>query len=471
MAAARRLQTYTPRHNVTTTSTTHESPLTPRVLIARGADPIELAAKADPFGDQVHTILFVLWAVALPLGNIPWAKDVLFGGLIVWSVLRATVGHVDYAWAGIFRNPLALLLMAWVAWSSASLLWSPNPAFGSDQLGGLRMLAIPFVAWPVLRKWRLALGGFLVGGTLIGAGIVAQFSGWVDIPDFDPTRESRLSMSMGVWTAGLVCSATFIGHYLLTGIKSGTAAVVWHIAGGSIVIMAIVLNGTRSCWIALFIAGIGSTLILMVLAPSLRRRFFLIVTAAIAGLATAATIDDAFLDSRGAAMILRRSIPAIVEFQETSTFAVNQGTIHYRRKMWNGGYNLIVQRPLIGWGLGGFSAGLINQPGLASRHNPDGTPINANQFNPHSSYVYQAASTGLIGFGIMAGTLIVAICLMVSRIRRTPMTIVPLAMLSMWIVVSTFESTLLSGIGGGLLIMFLLPALATRPNAKVVAAS
>lgn len=447
---------------MTTASTIHEALPTPRALIARGADPIELAAQADPFGDRVHTILFVLWAITLPLGTIPWAKDVFFGGLIVWSVLRMTVGHVDYAWAGIFRSPLALLLMAWIAWSSLSLLWSPNATFGADQLGGLRMLIIPIVAWPVLRKWPLALNGFVFGGTLVGAGILAQFLGWIEI--HDPSRDFRPSMSMGAWAGGLVVAATFIGHYLQASLKPGAASVVWHIGGSSIVMMAIVLNATRSCWIAICIAGVGSTLILMVLAPSIRRRIFLIVTAAVTGLAIAATIDDAFLDSRGATLILRRAVPAIEEFQDASMLDANRGSINYRRKMWNGGRNLIEQRPIAGWGLGGLSTGLLSQPGLASRHNPQETPINASQFNPHSSYVYQAASTGLIGFGIMTCTLIGAIVLMVSRIRRSPMIIVPLAMLAIWSVVSTFESTLLSGIGVGLLVLFLLPAIATRPR-------
>ena len=466
---AQRHHAYTPRHTVTTASTNSEAPPTPRALIARGADAIELAAKADPFGDRIHTILFVLWAFTLPLGTIPWAKDVFFGGLIGWSVLRATVGHVDYAWAGIFRSPLAVLLMAWIAWSSTSLLWSPNPEFGADQLGGLRMLAIPIVAWPVLRKWRFALGGFMLGGTIVGAGIVAQFVGWIDI--HDPTQDFRPDMSMGVWAAGLVCSAAFVGHYLLIGLKPGTTAVVWHIGGSSLVIMAVVLNATRSCWIALFVASIGSTLILMVLSPLMRRRLFLILTAATAGIAIAATLDDAFLDSRGATMILRRTAPAIAELRDASALDVNRGSVNYRRKMWNGGRNLITHRPLIGWGLGGLSTGLLNQPGLTSRHNPKGTSINEGQFNPHSSYLYQAASTGLIGFGIMASTLIIAIGLMVSRIHKTPLNIIPLSMLTIWIVVSAFESTLLSGVGVGLLVMFLIPAAATRPKTELEAAS
>ncbi len=174
----------------------------PSEMIA--GDPIVRAAKADPFGDRIHTILFVLWAFALPLGMIPWAKDVVFGGLIIWSVLRATVGHVGYAWSGVPRSPLAWLLALWLLWSSLSLTWSPNPAFGVDQLSGLRMLFVPLTAWPVLRKWKLALAGFIIGGTLVAAVIVAQAAGWV--PTDMPGSTYRPDASMGTWNAGMICA-------------------------------------------------------------------------------------------------------------------------------------------------------------------------------------------------------------------------------------------------------------------------
>lgn len=419
-------------------------------------DAIARAAAADPFGDRVHTVLFVLWAFTLPLGMIPWAKDVMFGGLIVWSVLRATLGHVDYAWSGVPRSPLAWLLIGWVIWSSVSLLWSPNPAFGADQLGGLRMLAVPFAAWPVLRKWKMALAGFIIGGTLVAAGIAAQSVGW--IPTDTPARVRRPAMSMGVWNAGLVCTAALLGHFLLIAIKAGAASVVWHIGGATVATMAVVLNATRSCWLALLVVGVGGALVLIVLIPTLRWRVFLIATAATAGLAIAATIDDAFLNSRGAKIVMKRMVPAIEQFGDSTEFPANRGTVNYRRKMWNGGRNLIARKPIAGWGLGGLSTGLISQPGLDFEWPFNKTTIDQQQFNPHSSYVYQAASTGLIGLAVMLCVLMVAVIQMGGRIRREPVITVSLAMLAAWIVVSAFESTLLAGVGVGMLAMFLIPA-------------
>jgi O-antigen ligase len=437
-------------------TTTANWKVPPGEMIA--GDPIARAAKADPFGDRIHTILFVLWAFTLPLGMIPWAKDVAFGGLIVWSVLRATVGHVGYAWSDVPRNPLAWLLVLWAVWSSLSLIWSGNPAFGFDQLGGLRMLAVPFAAWPVLRKWRMVLAGFVLGGTLIAAGVVGQSIGW--IPTEFPGRAHRPSMSMGVWAAGLVCVTTLLGHFLLIGIKAGAASVVWHLGGVVITLMAVVLNATRSCWLALIVAGVGGLIVLIVLIPTLRWRIFLIATAATTGVAVAATIDDAFLESRGATIVLRRMSPAMEQLGDSTGFAANRGTVNYRRKMWNGGRNIIIKNPIAGSGLGGFSSELTKQPGLAFEWPYDKDSIDQQQFNPHSSYVYQGASTGLVGLLVMLGTLGVAVIRMGLRIRGEPLAIVPLAMLSAWIVVSTFESTLLSGVGVGLMTFFLIPAMA-----------
>ena len=443
---------YTPHRTVKHANATAKQEAAPSEMIA--GDPIVRAAKADPFGDRIHTILFVLWAFALPLGMIPWAKDVVFGGLIIWSVLRATVGHVGYAWSGVPRSPLAWLLALWLLWSSLSLTWSPNPAFGADQLGGLRMLIVPFAVWPVLRKWRMALGGFIIGGTLVAAVIVAQATGWVT-----SDRSHRFSASMSIWQAGMVCVTILLGHFLLVGVKPGAASVVWHVGGVTIASTALVLNATRSCWVAVIVVGIGSMLILIALTPTLRWRLFLIATAATAGLAIAATIDDAFLGSTGTKLVLRRTTPIIKQFRDSSQFVANRGTINYRRKMWNGGRNMISQRPIAGWGLGGLSTGMLQHPGLKRAWPHLDAPINHEQFNPHSSYVYQGASTGLIGLALMLGTLVVALICMGLRVRNDPVMIVPLAMLSAWIVISAFEATLLAGVGVGALVLFLMPAI------------
>ena len=444
---------YTPHRTVKHANATAKQEAAPSEMIA--GDPIVRAAKADPFGDRIHTILFVLWAFALPLGMIPWAKDVVFGGLIIWSVLRATVGHVEYAWSGVPRSPLAWLLVLWLLWSSLSLTWSPNPAFGADQLGGLRMLIVPFAVWPVLRKWRMALGGFIIGGTLVAAVIVAQAAGWVPTDRAGSTY--RPDASMGTWNAGMICATILLGHFLLVGVKPGAASVVWHVGGVTIASTALVLNATRSCWVAVIVVGIGSMLILIALTPTLRWRLFLIATAATAGLAIAATIDDAFLGSTGTKLVFHRTTPVIKQFRDSSQFVANRGTINYRRKMWNGGRNMISQRPIAGWGLGGLSTGMLQHPGLILPHAD--SPINHGQFNPHSSYVYQGASTGLIGLALMLGTLVVALICMGLRVRNDPVMIVPLAMLSVWIVISAFEATLLAGVGVGALVLFLMPAI------------
>ena len=118
---------------------------------------------------------------------------------------------------------------------------------------------------------------------------------------------------------------------------------------------------------------------------------------------------------------------------------------------------MISQRPIAGWGLGGLSTGMLQHPGLILPHAD--SPINHGQFNPHSSYVYQGASTGLIGLALMLGALVVALTCMGLRVRNDPVMIVPLAMLSAWIVISAFEATLLAGVGVGALVLFLMPAI------------
>jgi O-antigen ligase len=304
----------------------------------------------------------------------------------------------------------------------------------------------------------MVLAGFVLGGTIVAAVVAAQFVGWIDVDT--PKRALRPAASMLVWSAGLICTMTLLGHYLLINVKPGAASIAWHVGGGVIAIMAVVLNATRSCWIALAVAGLGSLVVLLALAPGLRLRTFLIATAALTGIAAAATIDESYLGSTGATLVIRRGVAAVTELNNSSHVAVNRGSVSYRLKSWNAARNAIAERPIAGWGLGGLSTGMSRYPGLARGDESNRTPINQAQFNPHSSYIYQAGSTGTIGLALLVGVLAMGVARLVLRVRHSPQAVVPLAMLSAWIVVSTFESTLLSGVGVGLMTFFLIPAMA-----------
>jgi hypothetical protein len=110
---------------------------------------------------------------------------------------------------------------------------------------------------------------------------------------------------------------------------------------------------------------------------------------------------------------------------------------------------------------------MLQHPGLARNRDHGHTSIDQGQFNPHSSFIYQAACTGLIGLALLLGVLGLAVIRLALFMGRDPQTVVPLAMLSAWIVVSAFESTLLAGVGAGLLVLSLIPAMVPSAHAIV----
>jgi len=404
------------------------------------------AAVADPFGDRVHVILFVLFGLLLPIGGIPWAKEVVFGAIIVWCVLRATVGRVAYAWTSAWHSPLIWLIFGWMAWSALSITWSHDPTWGADQWKGLRLLLIPILFWPVAHRWRSALAAFTAGGTVIAIIVIAQAFDWIGME----WAGSRPMAFMGY--CGGVLAATSAAHFGFTLTQPGRWSVVWHLAGLAITLLALIFNETRSAWLGVLLAAMLTVLVVVGLRATLRARALLIVTAILTGLAIATTIDAGLLESQGANRVAARLERAVQEFEEPTGKALwrspNRGSARFRLRIWNAIIVVSKQRPIAGWGLGGISHAIQDYPGLTFAKRG---AITDHQYDPHSSYLYQMGSTGYIGLLLMLGTLLTAIWLFVTRIRCDATLVVPLAMLSVWIVGSVFESSILSGTAVGLL--------------------
>ena len=426
------------------------------------ADLRDRAATADRAGHIVHVLLFVLFGLTLPLGMIPWAKEIAFGGLIVWSVLRATIGHVPWAWNGIAQSPIVWLLGLWLLWSASSIAWSPAPYWGLDQLKALRFLCVPLLVWPVVSRWRLAFAAFTIGGTVVAIIVLMQGLEWISAEG----RIERPAAYMGL--VAPVLAITAAGHIAFALVQPGRWSVAWHLLGGSLSILALVFNATRSSWIAIVVAALIVVITLVLLTPELRTRTLLVVTALVTGLAIAITIDAALIDSTGADRINSRLQQALEGLSapehDHPLAAVNQGATSYRLKMWHGTRGAILARPITGWGLGGLSDGLAGRPGLVYREHES---MDSAQFNPHSSFLYQAASTGLIGFALFSCVLVCGLWMLTLRVATMPTMAVPLCMLTAWIVPSVFETTLLSGVGVGLLAFLLTPTLMLKQSGPI----
>lgn len=415
------------------------------------------AEMADPFGHRLHTYLFVAWAFCAPLGMMPWAKDVFLGALIVWSILRITIGGVACGWSTMPRHAIAITMAAWVLWSALSITWSPDPAWGADQIKALRSILIPFAAWPVLKHWKLAVTAFAIAGTGVAIIVLLQGLDWIEKEKGGSIRSFAF---MG--STGLVLAATLAAHFGLTLTEAGRKSVVWHLAGAAITLLALPLQFGRGAWLAAAVSCLLLLVCLAVLVQRLRLRVLLITTVSLTGIAFASTIDTALPGpSVGDRMAQRieRAMSGLDVSQIDIWQPTNQGSIYYRLKMWNAARAVTAAKPMTGWGLGGLSRGLEHYPGLTGRKVEQ---ITYSQFDPHSTYLYEAASTGLVGLTLFISVLIMSLTTLTLRIRMCPGAIAALGILAVWIICSVTETYLLSGTGVAVLAIGLATASSPR---------
>lgn len=154
-------------------------------------------------------------------------------------------------WGALIFNPVAVLLLLWIAWSLIGLIWSPDRSQGLSELGAVRWAAVAIVLWPVAerRAWLLAalIAGFHLGQlTQLAHGLGVVF----DIPAL---RWNRMPGRWSGWWDPVVGGSLLTA---LVGLHLPAAAWGrgwWRVAGllGSAAgVAGVVATGTRGAWLA-----------------------------------------------------------------------------------------------------------------------------------------------------------------------------------------------------------------------------
>ena len=113
----------------------------------------------DTIGRKVHLALAAAFLFLVPVST--FAKDPAFILLIGWALIRSPGTWRSYR--VLLRDPIVPALVAWAAWETASLLWSPLPGEGVEELRVFRFLLIPLALWPVLDRAGWLVAAFLLG--------------------------------------------------------------------------------------------------------------------------------------------------------------------------------------------------------------------------------------------------------------------------------------------------------------------
>ena len=434
-----------------------------------GLDVLRHAAAADPFGHRIHIALAMAWAFFVPLLMIPWAKDVALILLVGWCLARVLFGGVRYAWGPLFRMPLAWLITAWLIWTGLSILWSPSPMWGLDEYKAFRAFLIPISVFPVLIEFRKILWAFLAGAAIVTVIQLLQASTLVELG-------SRWNINQfTAWIApnpgGLLLAGAFVAHaaWLLAERRGRMAAV--HVAGAVLAAIGVMLMNNRGAVLA---SGIGVAVVcvvVLILLPRARAKVLLIATAIVFGLSSGLYVDEVLLDSKFSGPIEAKAQRGLDDLNNTEQFTSRpllRRSVTYRLKVWSALLEDILDRPLLGTGMGGLWLAFDDHPEFTStdRTVPSYKPAYKDPKHGHSSWLFVPVATGLIGMALMWGTLGTALAGLCRRARRHPEAVVSFGILVAWMIGNVFDSLLLSGSTNYLLIIGLLAAFIPRAGVE-----
>lgn len=370
---------------------------------------INREATEKAFAEQNHRVPRGVWAHGLIAGIVlaglpgPTAvAEIMVALLVIFFFLRT-----PKTWRTLIHSlgqPIPLIILVWVAWQLISLLWSPNPQQGLDEIGSARWaLLIPFL-WPSI-GWRRRWLTFLIVGFF--AGNLAQLSQfiWQGEPWFPWVHErDRLSGWWGPAIAGTLLSAA-LGLHLPAAIMGTGRTRILGVAGSAITLIAILATGTRGGWLAA-IALIALTLLIAIIIH--RRRTALLVVIAV--LALASLIAGFTLRTQ----ITRRINEARTEITQALSGENYTSPTGARIAMAGWAVEAFISHPIGGVGAGGYQDWVINHLqnadiDLAQRSVHD---------HAHNTFLHIAATSGLVGLLIAAIFIISALWNAFSGLTR-----------------------------------------------------
>lgn len=356
-------------------------------------DAIDRQHRRDLIGVRLQWLFIVVGLVVFTTSTS--ATEIALAPAAVYTFIR--LNNTWRCYPSCLLQPILLLSVAFVAWSALTLLWTPDPAQGLDELAKVRVLGLWLILWPLMQARRWFIGALCIGfalGNLVQTLHVIGTA--LDLPLLQWNR--HLGRNSGWWDP-------VVGGTLLTGALGLhlPAALMgrgrWRFIGatGCVVTgMGVLATGTRGAWIAsaalvvvsLFIAGVVR---LRERWPSARSLLaglcVLVLTLALGWLVAGGLVQSRVTEAR----------------EELSRAA--QGDYDSftgaRLLMGRWGVEAIRERPIGGVGLGGYAAH------VRSTH-PDeaGLPVHD---HAHNTLIQIGATTGLVGVGLALGVFVLAL--------------------------------------------------------------
>jgi O-antigen ligase len=389
-----------------------------------------------------------LWGVMLGIGMQPIstaAGNIGFGIAVAVTVPRAVALLPD--WRTLLRQGWMLCLLAWLAWSWITLLWSPDAAFGVTQFRATRVLLWIPVLWPLRARWSHLVAAILIGTTIMALIQASQMMIGKPRSHFGLGAGLTTPTQTGLW------AAVALSFWLILVVSSTLAHAAMLLVPTMIGGLSLVWSATRASIIGLMVELLLANLVLALTSRGWLRRALVrcVVGLAILG---------------GAWVFAGNTLQAKVEQAVKETKATVQGnvtaTAEVRLAMWKMSLAGWKRAPIAGVGMGGI-------PSIAATTAVTNPQLDMRTVTMiHSTYIQILTETGLIGLGLFAAFMTLLFRDVLRGLRGQPLLVASFGALVVWFVAAAFDGYHQSGgflSVGAILIPLALSATTERPTA------
>jgi len=390
---------------------------------------------------QIHLCAVMIGLYLQPIST---ATSNIGFGIALGGSLPALLGN-PRVFADCWNSVWLRWLLAWLAFSWLSLLWSSEPKFGIEQFRACRVLLWIPILWPLRHHW-MWLATALLAGTTVLQGIQAlQVSPlrWPVSPKFGLGHGLTSPTQTGLWDA---VSLSFL---LLFAVMGGWWRAILCLPLAVLAAAGLVWSATRASVIAMVVELVAASGILAWTSPGWLKRALVrcVVGLAILG---------------GVSMVARSQLQAKFEqaIRETKQTIEGVGPVNaeFRLTMWRMTLEGWQKHPVLGVGIGGI-------PKTIAEHSTviyNDTPLKDVRMI-HSTYLQVLAETGLVGAALFGGFVFFFFRDGLGMVRVEPVRITALGACIVWFVAAAFDGYQQSG--GFLTVGAICMALATMPAA------
>ncbi len=389
-----------------------------------------------------------LWGAMLGIGMQPIstaAGNIGFGIAVAVTVPRAVALLPD--WRTLLRQGWMLCLLAWLAWSWITLLWSPDAAFGVTQFRATRVLLWIPVLWPLRARWSHLAAAILIGTTIMALIQASQMTIGKPRSHFGLGAGLTTPTQTGLW------AAVALSFWLILVVSSTLAHAAMLLVPTMIGGLSLVWSATRASIIGLMVELLLANLVLALTSRGWLRRALVrcVVGLAILG---------------GAWVFAGNTLQAKVEQAVKETKATVQGnvtaTAEVRLAMWKMSLAGWKRAPIAGVGMGGI-------PSIAATTAVTNPQLDMRTVTMiHSTYIQILTETGLIGLGLFAAFMALLFRDVLRGLRGQPLLVASFGALVVWFVAAAFDGYHQSGgflSVGAILIPLALSATTEQPTA------